>query len=258
MDSTAAAIYPPTGGVGDKTSLVLAPLLAACGLTVAKMSGRGLGHTGGTVDKLESIPNFNSILGEEAFFAQAKSTGLALTGQSKSLAPADGNIYALRDVSATVDSIPLIASSIMSKKLAGGAKNIVLDVKLGSGAFMPNLEAAQSLSRLMIAIGKSAGRRVRALITNMDEPLGFAIGNRLEVEEAIACLKGEDIPDLKELCLALAWQLLEMTQAKADPAQVLASGAAYETFQHWIAAQGGDLDAFERSSPATDGWVGSA
>jgi pyrimidine-nucleoside phosphorylase len=232
-----------TGGVGDKTTLVLAPLLAACGATVAKMSGRGLGHTGGTIDKLKSIPGFRSNLSKATFLHQARSVGVVITGQSKSLAPADRLMYALRDVTATVQSLPLIASSIMSKKLAGGAKSIVLDVKVGSGTFIKTISEATTLARTMIAIGENAGRRMRALLTDMAEPLGLAIGNAIEVREAVACLQGKGPPQLRNLCLALATQLLaasglDMSEEKV--AQTLDGGAAHERFERWIAAQGGN------------------
>lgn len=244
-----------TGGVGDKTSLVLAPLLAACGATVAKMSGRGLGHTGGTVDKLESIPGFRSSLGEADFIRQAQEVGVVLSGQSKDLAPADGLLYALRDATATVASLPLIASSIMSKKLASGAQSIVLDVKVGSGAFMNTVADARELATTMIDIGQRAGRSMRAVLSDMEEPLGFAVGNALEVHEAVACLKNEGPSDLRELCLVLAQSLLaasglDATRDKIDG--VLASGAAYERFERWIAAQGGDVTRVERLELAPD------
>ncbi|MEZ4606773.1 MAG: thymidine phosphorylase [Deinococcales bacterium] len=237
-----------TGGVGDKTSLVLAPLLASCGVTVAKMSGRGLGHTGGTVDKLESIPGFQSSLSEQDFLAQAKRIGLVLSGQSKDLAPADAKLYSLRDVTATVDSLPLIASSIMSKKLASGSKTIVLDVKVGSGAFMKTLADAEALARAMLDIGQRKGRYMRAVLTNMDVPLGQAVGNALEVQEAIGCLKAEVRGDLRELCLVLAEELLAASGKPLSPeaiAKKIDSGLAWQHFKAWIEAQGGDLAAFE-------------
>ena len=233
-----------TGGVGDKTSLVLGPLLAACGATVAKMSGRGLGHTGGTVDKLESIPNFRSALSEEEFMTQADAISLVITGQSKDLAPADGLLYALRDATATVESLPLIASSIMSKKLAGGAKSLVLDVKVGAGAFMKTLDDARELAKTMIAIGEHAGRRVRCVLSRMEEPLGLAVGNALEVNEAVAVLKGEGPPDVRALCLVLAQEVLGAAGLQNDQAFIeekLTSGAAYDKFEVWIAAQGGNV-----------------
>src|SRR5690606_33087996 len=200
-----------TGGVGDKTTLVLAPLLAALGGTVAKMSGRGLGHTGGTVDKLESIPGFRSDLSEAAFLRQAQEVGVAVTGPSRDLAPADGLIYALRDVTGTVESLPLIASSIMSKKLAGGDKSIDLDVKVGSGAFMHTVKEARELALAMTRIGRHAGLNVSAILSNMSEPLGLAVGNAIEVREAIECLQGGGPSDLRELCVVLAGQVLTAT-----------------------------------------------
>lgn len=232
-----------TGGVGDKTSLVLAPLLAACGATVAKMSGRGLGHTGGTIDKLESVAGFRSSLSDREFLEQARSVGVVITGQSKELAPADGLLYALRDATATVGSVPLIASSVMSKKLAGGAQSIVLDVKVGSGAFMKSLAEARELARTMLAIGAQAGRRMRAVLSAMEEPLGLAVGNALEVREAASCLQGEGPTDLRALCLTLAAQVLAasgIARGEAEIAQTLDSGLAFERFERWIAAQGGD------------------
>lgn len=234
-----------TGGVGDKTSLVLAPMLAALGLTVAKMSGRGLAHTGGTIDKLESIPGWNPVLGEEVFLQQARAIGMALVGQSKNLAPADGLLYALRDVTATVDNISLIASSIMSKKLASGAKTIVLDVKVGGGAFMKTLEQGRQLARAMVEIGQHSSRNVRALLTDMDTPLGHKAGNALEVQEAIATLRGDGPQDLLELCLELAKEALlahgySVSDAETKPLGVIRSGAALEKFAAFVAAQGGD------------------
>ena len=238
-----------TGGVGDKTSLVLAPLLAACGATVAKMSGRGLGHTGGTVDKLESIPGFRAELSEQDFYAQAREIGVVITGQSKDLAPADGLLYALRDATGTVGSLPLIAASIMSKKLAGGAQNIVLDVKVGDGAFMKTLAEAQALAQTMQDIGTHAGRNVRTLLTGMSEPLGLAVGNALEVTEAVQTLRGDGPSDLLELSFALAEQGLTAAGLDADGEtlqEAVVSGRAFETFTAWVAAQGGDVDALER------------
>ena len=233
-----------TGGVGDKTSLVLAPLLAVCGATVAKMSGRGLGHTGGTVDKLESIPGFRAVLSEREFLAQARAVGVVISGQSKDLAPADGLLYALRDATATVASLPLIASSIMSKKLASGAESIVLDVKVGSGAFMKTLDEARALAEAMVDIGNRAGRRTRAVISSMREPLGHAVGHALEVQEAVRCLKGEGPEDLEGLCVTLAAEVLSasgLQKSREDIAKKLSNGEAYAKFEAWIAAQGGEV-----------------
>ena len=235
-----------TGGVGDKTTLVLAPLLASLGATVAKMSGRGLGHTGGTIDKLESIAGFRTTLSEEAFLAQARDVGVVVVGQSKDLAPADGVLYALRDATATVPSLPLIAASVMSKKLAGGAASIVLDVKVGRGAFMADVAHGRELGRTMRAIGRRAGREVRVLLSGMDQPLGRAVGNALEVREAIATLDGNGPDDLRELVVALASQVLSASGLDGDPARVraaLADGTARARFDRWVEAQGGDLDA---------------
>ena len=234
-----------TGGVGDKTSLILTPMLAALGLTVAKMSGRGLAHTGGTIDKLESIPGWTSELPEERFIAQARDIGLSLVGQSKDLAPADGKLYALRDVTATVDCLPLIASSIMSKKLASGAHTVVLDVKVGAGAFMRTLDDGRALARAMVDIGTRAGRQVRAVLTDMDTPLGHMAGNSLEVLEALATLRGVGPHDLTELCVALAVEALaaqgEDEAAAAERArQTLQDGSALAKFRAFVAAQGGD------------------
>ncbi|MHA0042335.1 thymidine phosphorylase [Deinococcus sp. PEB2-63] len=234
-----------TGGVGDKTSLILTPMLAALGQTVAKMSGRGLAHTGGTIDKLESIPGWTSELEEEQFLTQAREIGLALVGQSKDLAPADGKLYALRDVTATVDCLPLIASSIMSKKLASGAHTVVLDVKVGAGAFMRTLDAGRGLARAMVDIGNRAGRQVRAVLTDMDTPLGHMAGNSLEVLEALATLRGEGPGDLTELCVALAVEALaaqgeDEVAAGARARATLQDGSALAKFRAFIAAQGGD------------------
>ena len=234
-----------TGGVGDKTSLVVSPVVAALGLTVAKMSGRGLGHTGGTVDKLEAIPGFRTDLSFEEFKNVVKQTGIAIVGQSATLAPADKLLYALRDVTATVDSMPLIASSIMSKKLAANDDCIVLDVKTGSGAFMKE-EDSRTLAELMVGIGKRAGKRICALITDMDQPLGRAIGNTLEVAEAVEVLKGEGPEDLRELCVSLAAYILVLgekgsyEECEAMVRKTLASGEALKTFADMVAAQGGD------------------
>ncbi len=237
-----------TGGVGDKTSLVLAPLLAAAGATVAKMSGRGLGHTGGTVDKLESIPGFHTGLDQRAFLEQARAVGIVVAGQSKALAPADGLLYALRDASGTVESLPLIASSIMSKKLAGGAGSIVLDVKVGSGAFLKTPTEARALAEMMIAIGRHAGRNMRAVLSAMAQPLGLAVGNALEVIEAVACLRGDGPADLRELCLVLAADVLDATGLHTSRQRLetlIDGGHAFERFERWVAAQGGDVGALD-------------
>ncbi len=234
-----------TGGVGDKTTLIVAPIAAACGCTVAKMSGRGLGHTGGTVDKLESIPGMRTSLSTGEFLDVVRRTRIAVTGQTGNLAPADKKIYALRDVTATVDSIPLIASSIMSKKLAVESDCIVLDVKTGSGAFMKTEEDSILLAQKMVAIGIQNGRKMAALITDMDIPLGFRIGNTLEVEEAIHTLRGEGPEDLQEICLALSSEILRLAGNKEEDCPALAlkaiqSGAAFEKFVEMVEAQGGD------------------
>lgn len=235
-----------TGGVGDKTTLIVAPICAAAGMKIAKMSGRGLGHTGGTIDKLESIPGFCVSLSEQEFLKQVRQIGLAIIGQTADLAPADKKLYSLRDVSGTVNSIPLIASSIMSKKLAAGAQNIALDVKCGSGAFMQNIADARALAELMVAIGKRCGRNTAAVITNMDMPLGTHIGNALEVTEACSILKGCGDMDLRALCLSLSAHLISMglqkTQAEAYTIaeQALLSGAAFGKLSEMVTAQGGD------------------
>ena len=236
-----------TGGVGDKTTLVVAPLAAALGCKVAKMSGRALGHTGGTVDKLESFPGYNVSLSPESFLDTVERIGISVVGQSGNLAPADKKIYVLRDVTATVDSIPLIASSIMGKKLAAGAHSIVLDVKFGSGSFMKTAENARALAEAMVDIGRKNGRAVSALVTNMDAPLGYAVGNTLEVKEAIATLRGKGPHDLTEICIALASEMAHLAlgitkdEAEEKAKQALASGAAYAKFKEWISAQGGDV-----------------
>lgn len=244
-----------TGGVGDKTTLVVAPLVASLGIRVAKMSGRGLGHTGGTLDKLESIPGFQVHRTREQIQQQIVAVGVAVVAQSEELAPADRRLYALRDVTATVDSIPLIASSIMSKKLAGGAPNLVLDVKVGRGAFMPTLERAQTLTERMIRIGEQAGRKVRAVLTNMDQPLGCAIGNAIEVNEAVQCLQGQGPADLREEVIELAAHMtalarsLDTHEARERVETALRRGDGWETFRRWIRSQGGDVAAVERGLP---------
>lgn len=235
-----------TGGVGDKTTLIVAPLAAVLGCKVAKMSGRGLGHTGGTIDKLEAIPGYKISLSPEKFRRQVKETGVAVIGQSGNLAPADKKLYALRDVTATVDSIPLITSSIMGKKLAAGASTIVLDVKCGSGAFVKNHGDAKVLAENMVKIGNMSGRRTAALITNMDIPLGYSVGNILEVKEAIATLRGEGPSDLTEICISLAAVMahlslgISLEEARNKAHTALSSGSAFRKFKEWIENQGGD------------------
>ena len=236
-----------TGGVGDKTSLLLAPMLAACGVLVPMMSGRGLGHTGGTLDKLEAIPGFSTGLSLRAIEAQVRSLGVAMIGQTAEIAPADGKLYALRDVTATVESIPLISASIMSKKLAEGLNGLVLDVKIGSGAFLPEPERALALAKTMIGLGAARGCPTVALITAMDRPLGVACGNALEVVESIAGLRGDGPEDLMELTYALGTEMLLLSGLDADPAsarrrleQTVTSGSAIDVLAKLIAAQGGD------------------
>lgn len=243
-----------TGGVGDKTTLLVAPICAAAGVKIAKMSGRGLGHTGGTIDKLESIPGFRVSLSETEFKTQVQTIGLAVMGQTADLAPADKKLYALRDASGTVNSIPLIASSIMSKKLAAGAKNIALDVKCGSGAFMQTVDDARALAKEMVRIGKACGRNTAAVITDMDTPLGTHIGNALEVTEACTVLRGKGANDLRELCLILSAHLIAMAkQTDYDTAyctaqRVLQSGEAFEKLRQMVTAQGGDASVLERDT----------
>jgi len=244
-----------TGGVGDKVTLVLGPLLASLGVKFAKMSGRGLGHTGGTIDKLESIPGYQVVLKVEDFINQVKEIGIAIVGQSGDVAPADKKLYALRDVTSTVDSIPLIASSIMSKKLASGADAIVLDVKVGHGAFMKTEEEAVKLATLMVEIGKLAGKKVTALLTGMDEPLGHKIGNALEVYEAIETLNGQGPKDLVEVTIEIGAHLLldaqietDFEKAKIRLQEALQNGTAYQKFLELVKAQGGDLDSLNDPS----------
>jgi len=236
-----------TGGVGDKTSLLLCPMLACCGVKMAKMSGRGLGHTGGTIDKLESFPGFTTELSMERFLEAANTVGFAIVGQTANLCPADKKIYALRDVTGTVASQPLIVASIMSKKLASDGDVIVLDVKTGSGAFMQTEEDAFALAEKMVKVGRLAGKKVVALVTDMDEPLGRAVGNALEVKEALAALRGEGPEDLVELCLSLGSQILlagglaaDEAEAREMLAETIRSGAALRRFADFVKAQGGD------------------
>ncbi len=240
-----------TGGVGDKTSLIVAPILASLGCKVAKMSGRGLGHTGGTVDKLDAIPGYRVNLKPDEFIDQVKQIGISIIGQSGNMTPADKKLYALRDVTATVESIPLITSSIMSKKIAAGSKNIILDVKVGSGAFMKTLEDATTLAEKMVEIGKRCNRNIAALLTDMNTPLGYNIGNLLEVKEAVYVLKGENISDLREVCTALASNLLSLSlnldikEAEERVNDAIDTGLAYKKMEEWILAQGGDFSAIE-------------
>jgi len=244
-----------TGGVGDKVSLVVVPTVAACGLPVGKMTGRGLGFSGGTLDKMESIPGYRTDLSTEEFKAQLARIGIVLTGQSLDLAPADRKIYALRDVTGTVPSLPLIVSSIMSKKIAAGADGIVLDVKVGSGAFMKTVEDAEALARAMVRIGTRLGRRMVALISDMNQPLGWAVGNALEVREAIETLHDGGPADFREHCLVVAAEMLVLAGKAADPEQgkqwaadAIASGAAWQKFRILVEAQGGDVRAVDDPS----------
>ncbi len=229
-----------TGGVGDKVSLVLAPLVASCGAAVPQLSGRGLGHTGGTLDKLESIPGWQAGLSATEIVTVLRDVGCVICAAGPGLAPADRSLYALRDVTGTVESIPLIASSIMSKKIAEGTAALVLDVKVGSGAFMQDLQDARLLAQTMVALGAEHGVRTTALLTRMDAPLGLAVGNAIEVEEAVATLRGHGPPDLVEVTLALAAEMLTLAGITADPAAALADGRAMDRYCRMIAAQGGD------------------
>ena len=252
-----------TGGVGDKVSLILAPLVAACGAAVPQLSGRGLGHTGGTLDKLESIPGFRTALTPAETIEVLKTAGCVICAAGSGLAPADRRLYALRDVTGTVESIPLIASSIMSKKIAEGTSSLVLDVKVGTGAFMKSHDRARELARTMVALGEEHGVRTRALLTRMDVPLGRTVGNAVEVEESIAALEGYGPPDLMEVTLALAVQMLDLAGIDADPAAAIADGRALTVYQDMVRAQGGDPDAplpraahIQTALPApADGWL---
>ena len=250
-----------TGGVGDKASLVIGPVVAACGVPFAKMSGRGLGHTGGTLDKLESIPGMTIELAHDAFVRQVQDVGMAIVGQTADLVPADKRLYALRDVTATVDQVSLIASSIMSKKIAAGADAIVLDVKVGDGAFMKTLDAARELAEAMVSLGREAGREVVCELTDMDQPLGHAVGNALEIREAVETLQGEGPPDLRELVLSAGGHLLALSDLGVDAdegrrraEQAIADGEAHSAYERWIRAQGGDpsLDALPAAPVVRD------
>ena len=242
-----------TGGVGDKVTLILAPLVASFGVPVAKMSGRGLGHTGGTIDKLESVKGYQVERNQEDFIKQVQDIGVSVIGQSDQLVKADKLLYALRDVTATVDTIPLIASSIMSKKIAAGADSILLDVTVGEGAFMKNLEDARVLARTMVDLGKSVGRRTVAVITDMSQPLGTSIGNRLEILEALEILQGQGREDITEFICELARIMLDLANVEKSVSEIrehLTNGAALKKFEEMIAAQGGDLEDLYRPSQA--------
>jgi thymidine phosphorylase len=251
-----------TGGVGDKVSLVLAPLVAACGAAVPQLSGRGLGHTGGTLDKLEAIPGWRATLSIAEVVAQLRSVGAVICAASESLCPADRKLYALRDVTATVEAVPLIASSIMAKKIAEGTEALVLDVKLGSGAFLPELDRARRLAETMVSLGQANGVRTVALITDMEAPLGWAAGNGLEVDEAVATLRGEGPPDLVEITLALAREMVALAgltgEPGSDPAAALADGRALERWDAMIRAQGGDPEADRPLAPVRQAVVAPA
>jgi pyrimidine-nucleoside phosphorylase len=242
-----------TGGVGDKTTLVIGPIVAACGVPVAKMSGRGLGHTGGTLDKLEAIPGFNTAISIEKFFEIIKMVGVSVVGQTGNLAPADKKLYALRDVTATVDNLSLIAASIMSKKIAAGSDAILLDVKTGSGAFMKTIDKSIDLAKVMVTIGEHVGRKTVALITEMDRPLGNAIGNSLEVIEAVDTLRSHGPEDLTELCLQLSANMLylanmgDLEKCRMLAKNALDSGRAYEKLKEMVEAQGGDVSVIENT-----------
>jgi pyrimidine-nucleoside phosphorylase len=245
-----------TGGVGDKVSLALGPIIAACGVPFGKMSGRGLGHTGGTLDKLESIPGFKVELSQDAFLRQVRTVGVAIAGQTADIVPADKKLYALRDVTSTVESIPLIAASIMSKKIASGADAIVLDVKVGSGAFMKDLDTARELARVMIDIGTGAGRTVKVILSDMSAPLGRAVGNALEINEVTDLLQGGGPASLREIVITSAGILLSLSDLGIDEEEgrlralhAMSSGAAYQKWKAWIAAQGGDPDASLELAP---------
>ena len=259
-----------TGGVGDKTSIAVGPIVAACGVPFGKMSGRGLGHTGGTLDKLESISGFRVELSTAEFVSQVRELGLAIVGQTADLVPADKLLYALRDVTATVENVSLIASSIMSKKLAAGADAIVLDVKVGEGAFMKTEDDARALAEAMVELGRRADREVVCVLTDMDQPLGRAVGNALEVREAVATIRGEGPPDFTRLVLDAATHLVALSdldvaveEARARVEDAVGSGAALEKYRRWVAAQGGDPDAsmlpaapvVREVAAAADGWV---
>ena len=245
-----------TGGVGDKTSIAVGPIVAACGVPFGKMSGRGLGHTGGTIDKLEAVPGYRVELTTDQFVEQVRDVGIAIIGQTANLVPADKRLYALRDVTATVDNVSLIAASIMSKKLAGGADAIVLDVKVGDGAFMKTIDDARMLAEAMIELGSRAGRRVVCMLTDMDQPLGRAVGNALEIGEAVATIRGSGPEDFSELVLASAAHLLSLSDLGVDEfagrklaEQAVSDGSAFAAYERWVRAQGGDpdLDALPRA-----------